>query len=118
MCPENRVTYVSGRTTHYPTPKNSHALSIVKTGGDRTCHTSQRPTATQDLVTQNRSEAPFGWVPPGFLLPALAHVGGVQLQVSDLRRSIEYYELLLGLTAETRPDGTVGLAHGTPERTL
>src|SRR6185503_12357698 len=43
MCPENRVTYVSGRTTHYPTPKNSHALSIVKTGGDRTRHTSQRP---------------------------------------------------------------------------
>jgi len=69
-------------------------------------------------MTQDSSEPPFGTVPPGFRLPALAHVGGVQLQVSDVRRSIEYYELLLGLTAETRPDGTVALTAGNQETPL
>jgi catechol 2,3-dioxygenase len=62
------------------------------------------------MTPPHSSEPPFGVLPSGLRLPALAHVGGVQLQVSNVRRSIEYYELLLGLTAETRPDGTVALA--------
>ena len=34
--------------------------------------------------------------PPGFRLPADAHVGRVRLQVGDLSRSLEFYEGLLG----------------------
>ena len=37
-----------------------------------------------------------GITPPGFRLPADAHVGRVRLQVGDLSRSIEFYEGLLG----------------------
>jgi len=39
-----------------------------------------------------------GVKPPGFRLPDAAHVGSVRLQVSDLDRSIAYYEKVLGLT--------------------
>jgi catechol 2,3-dioxygenase len=35
--------------------------------------------------------------PPGFRLPDGAHVGAVDLQVSDLRRSLAYYEQVIGL---------------------
>lgn len=42
---------------------------------------------------------PYGIRPPGFSLPADAHVGAVRLQVSDLSRSIDYYEQVLGFSA-------------------
>jgi len=35
--------------------------------------------------------------PPGFRLPEETHIGKVTLQVSDLKRSIAYYEKVLGL---------------------
>ena len=39
----------------------------------------------------------YGIAPPGYRLPAAAHVGPVTLQVADLARSIDYYERVLGL---------------------
>jgi len=39
----------------------------------------------------------FGIAPPDFELPDATHVGGVRLQVSDLGRSLTYYEQVIGL---------------------
>ena len=41
--------------------------------------------------------APYGLVPPDHRLPGEIHLGPVHLQVSDLARSLEYYERVLGL---------------------
>lgn len=41
--------------------------------------------------------ADVGIRPPGYRLPESAHIGRVRLQVSDLNRSIAYYENVLGL---------------------
>ena len=48
-----------------------------------------------------------GIVPPGFRLPASTKVGRVGLLVSDLTRSVSYYEHVLGLRAGRLPDGRV-----------
>ena len=45
----------------------------------------------------------YGIHPPGYRLPQEAHVGAVRLQVTDLQRSIDYYEQFIGLDA-TRSD--------------
>jgi catechol 2,3-dioxygenase len=42
---------------------------------------------------------PYGVTPPGFRLPDATHVGAVHLQVSNLQRSLSYYEEVLGLRA-------------------
>lgn len=49
-------------------------------------------------VTNTASGTPlsYGVPPPEFRLPEATHVGMVRLQVSDLRRSIAYYERVLG----------------------
>jgi catechol 2,3-dioxygenase len=39
----------------------------------------------------------YGIRPPGYRLPDATHIGRVVLQVSDLSRSLEYYEVVLGL---------------------
>ena len=39
----------------------------------------------------------YGIRPPQFRLPDDTHIGVVRLQVSDLTRSVEYYEHVLGL---------------------
>jgi catechol 2,3-dioxygenase len=39
----------------------------------------------------------LGIAPPSYRLPDAAHVGAVDLQVSDLERSIAYYQAVLGL---------------------
>ena len=49
----------------------------------------------------------YGITPPRFRLPDATHVGGVHLQVSDLRRSREYYERVMGLNALARSGDTV-----------
>lgn len=46
-------------------------------------------------------ELPYGIPPPSYRLPDATHVGAVHLQVSDLPRSLTYYEHVLGL----RPHG-------------
>lgn len=43
--------------------------------------------------------------PPGFRLPDATHIGRVSLQVSELNRSIDYYEKVLGLRLISR-EGT------------
>jgi catechol 2,3-dioxygenase len=53
------------------------------------------------------SERPYGIRPPQFRLPDATHVGSVHLLVSNPRRSMEYYEHVLGLRAVTRSDDTV-----------
>jgi len=55
----------------------------------------------------------YGIAPPAFRLPDEAHVGAVRLQVSDLRRSIEYYGQVLGLRVYSSARDTATLSpHG------
>ncbi len=61
-------------------------------------------------MTQER----IGIAPPGYRLPDAVHVGRVRLQVSDLRRSIAYYEKVIGLRVLHRGDNiaTLGVSEG------
>ena len=73
------------------------------------------------LKTPERDPLPYGVPPPQFRLPDAVRVGGVHLQVSDIRRSGEYYERVVGLRAQARADGRVALSAGdagTPLVTL
>ena len=45
----------------------------------------------------DRTDDSHGVPPPGFRLPYETHVGTVHLQVSDLEKSIAYYQQVLGL---------------------
>jgi len=45
----------------------------------------------------DRPERSYGIPPPDFALPDATHVGGVRLQVSDVARSVTYYEQVIGL---------------------
>jgi catechol 2,3-dioxygenase len=60
----------------------------------------------------------IGVVPPAFRLPESTHVGKVRLQVSDLDRSIAYYERVLGLRAVNRGDASVSLTSKEENRIL
>ena len=51
----------------------------------------------------------YGRAPSGYRLPSATRLGAVELQVSDLARSLEYYEQLLGLAVLARDDRTVSL---------
>ena len=62
--------------------------------------------------------AAYGVAPAGFRHPAETTVGGVRLQVSDLSRSLDYYERVLGLRALSRTDGRVVLAAQDDDRPL
>jgi catechol 2,3-dioxygenase len=54
-----------------------------------------------------------GIAPPGYRLPAELRLGAVRLQVADLRRSVEYYERVVGLRTAARTAGRATLAaHG------
>jgi len=56
---------------------------------------------------------PYGVAPPEFELPDATTLGSVHLQVSDLSRSLEYYQHIIGLRArETAHDTAVLTAHG------
>ena len=50
-----------------------------------------------------------GITPPGYRLPAQARVGTVDLQVSDLERSLAYYQRVLGLRLLAREGGDAEL---------
>ncbi len=65
-------------------------------------------------MNQPSAEQPIGVAPPGYRLPDAAHVGRVRLQVSDLTRSIAYYEKVLGLRVLHRGDSiaTLGVSDG------
>lgn len=51
----------------------------------------------------------FGIAAPGFRLPDETHIGRVRLQISDLDRSIAYYEKILGLKVIERSSGSAQL---------
>jgi catechol 2,3-dioxygenase len=51
----------------------------------------------------------YGIQPPKYRLPDDSHVGAVRLQVSDLARSIDYYEAVLGLRLRDRATGVAAL---------
>ena len=52
----------------------------------------------------------IGIAPPGFRLPAATRIGRVRLQVSDLERSIAYYQSVVGLDVRDRTEGAASLA--------
>jgi catechol 2,3-dioxygenase len=52
----------------------------------------------------------IGIAPPGFRLPAATRIGRVRLQVSDLERSIAYYQSVVGLDVRERSEGVASLA--------
>jgi catechol 2,3-dioxygenase len=49
------------------------------------------------LDTNGSTQLPYGIQPPAYRLPSKTHVGAVHLLVSDLARSLEYYEHVVGL---------------------
>jgi catechol 2,3-dioxygenase len=51
-----------------------------------------------------------GLRPPGYRLPDTTHLGAVHLQVSDLARSLDYYEQILGLYPVARTGTSASLA--------
>jgi catechol 2,3-dioxygenase len=59
-----------------------------------------------------------GIVPPGFRLPAATTVGTVRLLVSDLTRSVSYYEHVLGLRAGRLSNGRIVLMPHGDDRPL
>jgi catechol 2,3-dioxygenase len=54
-------------------------------------------------------EAGYGIAPPRFRLPAGIRLGPVRLQVSDLERSLDYYQEVLGFQLLRREAGTAAL---------
>jgi len=60
----------------------------------------------------------FGIAPAGFRLPDDTRVGAVRLQVSDLRRSLAYYEKVLGFRVPRRTSSTAALAAHGDDRVL
>ena len=53
----------------------------------------------------------YGIAPPGFALPDATHVGGVRLQVSDRRRSVGFYEQVIGLRVSSEGEAATLGAH-------
>ena len=51
----------------------------------------------------------YGIAPPNYRLPSETHVGSVRLQVSDLARSIEFYERVMGFRVIERGDARASL---------
>ena len=61
-------------------------------------------------------DIPWGVSPPGFQLPDESHVGSVRLLVTDLSRSVSFYQQILGLQLHERTSNTAVL--GTRETVL
>jgi catechol 2,3-dioxygenase len=59
-----------------------------------------------------------GIAPPGFRLPDETRIGRVRLQVSDIGRSVAYYEQVLGMRTISRDDGAVRLGPHDDDRIL
>lgn len=63
--------------------------------------------------TRERPSLSYGTPPPAYRLPDMTHVGAVHLQVSDLQRSLAFYQQVLGLPAYATTGDTVTLGpHG------
>jgi catechol 2,3-dioxygenase len=60
----------------------------------------------------------YGIPPPGYRLPEDTHLGSARLLVSDLERSLEYYQRVLGLTVLSRPPSSAALGVSEDGRAL
>src|SRR6186713_2981537 len=60
----------------------------------------------------------YGLAPPNYRLPDAAHIGPVHLQVSDLARSIAYYENVLGMRVLRQLGGDATLGADVGDRPL
>lgn len=60
----------------------------------------------------------YGEAPSGFRLPADTRLGPVQLRVSDLRRSVAYYETVLGMRVVREAPRTAALGAREGDREL
>ena len=60
--------------------------------------------------TPDATDRTYGIPPPEFRLPDATHLGGVSLLVSDLPRSVEYYETVIGLHVQS--EGAEGVTLG------
>ena len=60
----------------------------------------------------------IGIAPPGFRLPDDTRIGRVRLQVSDLKRSISYYETILGMRVLRQSAGSAEMGPHGEDRTL
>src|SRR5262245_23975524 len=60
----------------------------------------------------------YGVAPPGFRLPAATRLGAVWLEVSDLERSLHYYQSILGLAVIERGVTGASLAAQGEDRAL
>jgi len=68
--------------------------------------------------TEGPVKTEIGIAPPGYRLPGSAHVGSVRLQVSDLVRSVDYYEAVIGLVVLARSSGSAILGAGKDDAAL
>ena len=64
------------------------------------------------------TRATYGIAPTGFRLPDETRLGAVRLQVSDLERSLDYYQRVIGLRVLHRDGGTATLAAHGDDRPL
>jgi catechol 2,3-dioxygenase len=64
-------------------------------------------------ATESADTAGRGIAPPGFRLPAATHVGVVRLQVSNMPRSLAFYERTLGFRVLRNADGVAVLGATT-----
>src|SRR4051812_46166323 len=62
------------------------------------------------MAIQTHPHEPHGIAAPGYRLPATTVVGAVRLLVSDLDRSIAFYERVLGLRTVERSTAAAALA--------
>src|SRR3954469_10082612 len=55
-------------------------------------------------------ELEYGLRPPRYRLPDDTHLGAVRLQISDLDRSVQWYETVLGFQVQSRSGNAASLA--------
>jgi catechol 2,3-dioxygenase len=68
--------------------------------------------------TSNSPDPSYGIQPQAYRLPDAAHVGAVDLLVSDLQRSLVYYERIIGLRPHSIAGDTAVLGPHDDERVL
>src|SRR5690554_3752077 len=60
---------------------------------------------TLNSTTMTNNNTPYGIAAPAHRLPADLRLGSIQLQVSNLERSLDFYESVLGLRVLEREGG-------------